>query len=131
MRRSSVSGFIAGCAILLAWHTSAPAAELKLLLPQSRTAYGDNEWIDLAVVRSDAQALPAAPLTLTVTGEDGSKSVSTFTLFMGLSVTTWRPARVPVCAISNFSMHLWEYSSPWSGRCFTARGLMSACTCKT
>ena len=36
------------------------AAELKLLLPQGRTAFGTNEWIDVSVVRSDAQPLPGA-----------------------------------------------------------------------
>ena len=42
------------------------AATLKLSLPLGRTAYQTNEQIDLCVVRSDAQALPAADLTLTL-----------------------------------------------------------------
>jgi hypothetical protein len=58
----------------------APGAELKLLLPQSRTAFQTNEWIDLSVVRSSPQALPAAPLTLTLAGADGSQLKATFPL---------------------------------------------------
>ena len=43
-----------------------------------RTAYQTNEWIDVSVVRSDAAALPAGNLTLTVSGDDASKMVFTF-----------------------------------------------------
>jgi hypothetical protein len=60
--------------------TQAGAAELKLLLPQGRVAYQTNEPIAVCVVRSDTQALPAVPLTLTVTGEDGGKLVFAFPL---------------------------------------------------
>jgi hypothetical protein len=56
------------------------AADLKVLLPQGRVAYQTNEPIAVSVVRSDAQALPAGPLTLTLTGEDGSQLVFTFPL---------------------------------------------------
>ena len=35
------------------------AAKVELLLPLGRTAYQTNELIDLSVVRSDTQALPA------------------------------------------------------------------------
>jgi hypothetical protein len=60
--------------------TLAPAAELKLLLPQGRTAFQTDEWIDVSAVRSDAQALPAAKLTLTLKGRDGSSFTATFPL---------------------------------------------------
>ena len=56
----------------------AQAAKAQVLLPLNRTAYQTNEQIDIAVVRSDAQALPAGVLTLTVTGADASKMVFTF-----------------------------------------------------
>ena len=56
----------------------AAAAKLALLLPLGRAAYQTNEPIDLSVVRSDAQALAAGDLLLTVTGEDGSKLAFTF-----------------------------------------------------
>lgn len=49
------------------------ASDVQLLLPLGRTAYQTNEAIDLAVVRRDAAALPAAELAITVTGEAGSK----------------------------------------------------------
>lgn len=54
------------------------AAQLQLLLPMDRTSYQTNEQIDLAVIRSDAQALPAEVMKLTVTGVDGSKLVFNF-----------------------------------------------------
>ena len=56
------------------------AAELKIVLPQGRVAYQTNETIAVSVVRRDAQALPAANLTLTVSGADASKLVFTFPL---------------------------------------------------
>ncbi|HLX63835.1 MAG TPA: hypothetical protein VKX17_21365, partial [Planctomycetota bacterium] len=53
--------------------------ELKILLPQNRTAFQTNEWIDISVVRKSAQAIPAGPLALTLSGvEDGSKISATF-----------------------------------------------------
>ncbi len=58
----------------------APAAELQLLLPLERTAYQTNELIDLSVVRGDSQPLPATDLTLTITGDDGSRMTFTFPL---------------------------------------------------
>ena len=54
------------------------AAQLRLLLPLNRTAYQTNEQIDLSVVRSAPEALPAADLTVTLTGDDGSRMVFTF-----------------------------------------------------
>ena len=57
-----------------AWLVAAPAgaASLRLVLPLGRVAYQTNERIDVAVVRSDPQALAAGALTLTLTGADGS-----------------------------------------------------------
>jgi len=67
---------LAGLALLVC----APlwAAKVELLLPLGRTAYQTDELIDLSVVRSDAQALPASPLTILLTGADGSKLTFTF-----------------------------------------------------
>ncbi|HUT33213.1 MAG TPA: PQQ-binding-like beta-propeller repeat protein [Planctomycetota bacterium] len=48
------------------------AATLELRFPLGRAAYQTNETIDLAAVRSDAAALAAGELRLTVTGDDGS-----------------------------------------------------------
>src|SRR5262245_12960192 len=50
-------------------------AEVKLLLPQQRTAFQTNEWIDLAVVRTGTDA---KPLALTLAGADGSTLTATF-----------------------------------------------------
>ena len=68
--------------LLSALALAAPAsgAELKLVRPLDRTAYQTNEFIDLSVVRSDAQALAAGDLTLTLTGEDGSQMRLAFPL---------------------------------------------------
>jgi hypothetical protein len=65
--------------VVAALSLSVPAvarAEVKLILPLSRTAYQTNEWIDLAVVRGAADA---KPLTLTLAGADGSSVTATFT----------------------------------------------------
>ena len=51
----------------------AAAATLKILLPLGRTAYQTNEPIDVSVVRSDAQALPAADLAVILSSGDGSR----------------------------------------------------------
>lgn len=56
------------------------APRLEILLPLGRIAYQTNELIDVSVIRSDTQALPAAPLTLMLTGDDGGKAVFTFSL---------------------------------------------------
>ena len=58
----------------------AAATELKLSLPLGRTAYQTNELIDLSVMRADIQALPAAELTVGLTGADGSTMSFTFPL---------------------------------------------------
>lgn len=54
------------------------AAEVQILLPQNRTAFQTNEWIDVSVVRSDKQPLAAGTLTLSLTGADGSSVVTPF-----------------------------------------------------
>lgn len=54
------------------------AAELKVLLPLGRTAYQTNERIDVAVVRSAAEALAAGDLALALDGDDGSRLAFTF-----------------------------------------------------
>jgi hypothetical protein len=56
----------------------AGGGKIDLLLPQSRTAFQTNEWIDVSVVRNGTEALPKSDLTLTLTGADGSKITSTF-----------------------------------------------------
>ena len=69
-----------GCGLAALLSLSAPAAELSLQLPLGRKAYQTNERIDFAVVRSAAEALPAADLTMTVSGQDGSRMTFTFAL---------------------------------------------------
>jgi hypothetical protein len=70
---------VALAGILLAIEPAA-AASLKLLLPLGRTAYQTNEQIDVCVVRSDVQALPAADLAVTLSGADGSRASLVFPL---------------------------------------------------
>ncbi len=57
---------------------AAHAAQLEIDLPLARHAYQTNEQIYLAVVRSDANALSAGNLTLTITTTDGSKMLFDF-----------------------------------------------------
>lgn len=57
---------------------SAARAEIKILLPLGRTAYQTNEWIDITVVRGSPNSMPGGPLTMTLSGKDGSKIVTTF-----------------------------------------------------
>src|SRR5262249_40192474 len=57
---------------------AAPGAELKLLLPQNRTAFQTNEWIDVSVVRSSPERLAESDLKLTLTAQDGSSVPATF-----------------------------------------------------
>jgi hypothetical protein len=67
--------------LLLAALAGASAApQLQILLPLGREAYQTNEQIDISVIRSDVQALPAESLALTLTGEDGSALAFTFPL---------------------------------------------------
>ena len=56
----------------------ASAAEIQLLQPLGRTSYQTNEIIEISVVRSDAQPLPAGLLTLTLLSNDASKLTFTF-----------------------------------------------------
>jgi hypothetical protein len=56
------------------------AATLKLSLPLGRTAYQTNEQIDLCVVRSGAEALGAADLSLALAAADGSRIALVFPL---------------------------------------------------
>jgi hypothetical protein len=63
-----------------------------------RTTYQTNEVIDLSAVRSDDRALPAGPLTLSVTGADGSKM--TFVFPEGLFRPTEPPRGRPRISIS-------------------------------
>ncbi len=60
--------------LLLAFTAVSPlyAASVDLQLPLGRTAYQTNELIDISVTRSDVKELPASPLSVIVTGDDGS-----------------------------------------------------------
>jgi len=71
--RLPLSGFI-----VLAFTTAASAADVKIVLPQNRTAFQTNEWIDISVIRSGTEALPAGTLNLNLSGKDGSKVTSAF-----------------------------------------------------
>ncbi len=59
-------------AIALAAFSPLYAASVDLQLPLGRTAYQTNELIDISVTRSDAKELAASPLSVIVTGDDGS-----------------------------------------------------------
>ena len=66
-------GMVAG---LGAWplHTAVAAPVVAIELPLARTAYQDNEIIDIAVVRSDTvAALPASDLMLTLTASENGQ----------------------------------------------------------
>jgi len=67
-------------AALVLTTTTAPAVELKVLLPQARTAFQTNEWIDVSVLRRDDKALPKTTLSLKLAGTDGSAFTATFPL---------------------------------------------------
>lgn len=77
-RRPVRASFVALAALAWLPLAATAAVQLKVSLPLGRTAYQTNEWIDLAVVRSDAAALPAADLTLTLAGSDASQAVFVF-----------------------------------------------------
>src|SRR5689334_6568905 len=57
---------------IMTFATAACAAELQISLPLNRTIFQTNELIDATVVRSDAKALGAADLKLTLSGNDNS-----------------------------------------------------------
>jgi hypothetical protein len=63
----------AGAVLLLGYSAAQAETKLEFIRPLERTEYQTNERIDLALVRSDAQALPAGEITLTLSGELGSK----------------------------------------------------------
>ena len=75
--RTARVGLMVGIGIMLL-ASSAFAAEVKLVLTQGRAAYQTNELINMAVLRTNAGALPAGVLSLNVTGTDGSKLAFTF-----------------------------------------------------
>ena len=79
--------YLAICLCLLL-ALSAYAARMQLLLPLGRAAYQTNERIDLAVVRSDAQALPAGNIVLRVSGALGDVMTFTFPVGGGRTQTT-------------------------------------------
>lgn len=54
------------------------AAKVEIKLPLERAVYQTNEWIDLAVVRSAAEALKAGALVLVVSDDRGSRLRFTF-----------------------------------------------------
>jgi hypothetical protein len=56
----------------------AGGGKIDLLLPQSRSAFQTNEWIDVSVVRNSSEALAKGDLLLTLIGVDGSKITATF-----------------------------------------------------
>lgn len=62
----------------LAIATPLARAEIKIHLPLGRTAYQTNEWIDLTIVRDSPSSMPQGPVTLTLSGQDGSKIVTIF-----------------------------------------------------
>jgi hypothetical protein len=64
--------------LLLLVALCAHAAQVRLLWPLERSCYQTNEWIDLSVVRSDANALAAGTLIVTVTGKDGGGVATNF-----------------------------------------------------
>ena len=60
--------------LLLVLTIGAPSrGAVEILLPQNRTAFQTNEWIDISVVRSSDDALAAGDLVLTLDGDDGSQ----------------------------------------------------------
>ena len=89
MRTSTRGIVIIGCLLCLLVAPSLFAAQLQVLLPLERVAYQTNEQIAISVVRSDEAALPAAELTLTVTGDNASTLVFSFPL----KAVTTAPAR--------------------------------------
>ncbi len=66
--------------LLLALPVAAQAAKADLLLPLGRSVYQTNEWIDISVLRTDAQPLRAGELLLTLNGADGSRLSYTFSV---------------------------------------------------
>ncbi len=69
----SLGRWLAGSWTWAVLAATAQAATVEIQMPLKRTAYQTNERIDLAVVRSDAQALAAGELAVTLTGDDASR----------------------------------------------------------
>jgi hypothetical protein len=76
-RRKTMSRFLS-VLLLVVFITATHAVQVQILLPLGRVAYQTNEQIDLSVVRSNAQALAADTLTMTVSGDDTGKMVFSF-----------------------------------------------------
>jgi hypothetical protein len=77
--RLGVRAVVIGFVVSISGAASAvPAAEVKIVLPQNRTAFQTNEWIDVSVVRRGMGPLTAGPLVLTLMGADGSSIGATF-----------------------------------------------------
>ncbi len=72
--------------LFLGANSAVPAAEI--LLPQGRTAFQTNEWIDVSVVRTSDQPLAAGELKLTLTGEDDSRLAFMFAVDGGGTTKT-------------------------------------------
>lgn len=81
--------------LMLALAALSRAAELKIVLPQGRSAFQTNEWIDVTVLRSDTGALPGGTLNLTLAGKDASKVAAAFA--------------VPAVAVQNGSARATEH----------------------
>jgi len=78
-RFGALAAIVAGALWLANTGATSAAARLDIMLPLKRTVYQTNERIDLALVRSSTNApLPAADLSLTVTGDNGAKLTFTF-----------------------------------------------------
>jgi hypothetical protein len=56
----------------------ASAVEVRILLPLGRTAYQTNERIEVSVLRTSSEALPASQFKLTLAGDDGSRAALVF-----------------------------------------------------
>ncbi len=82
MRIATLSsvGLFTGCTAALFGAAIASAAEkVQIILPLGRIAYQTNEWIDVSILRSSADAaLPAENLSLALAGADGSDLKFTF-----------------------------------------------------
>jgi len=75
-RLLSVSCLVSTC--MAAAASAAP--QMQILLPLERVAYQTNELIDLSIVRSSEQTLPAGDLSLTLSSDNGSKLAFIFAL---------------------------------------------------
>src|SRR5438067_13463954 len=72
-----------GVAGLILYSFSSPGGNMaraapEILLPQARSAFQTNEWIDVSIARSGDQPLTAGDLVLTLAGEGGSRLAFSF-----------------------------------------------------